>query len=129
MKIFNLSHVQLNSSDVERSRTFYEKAFGGKVVTTIMAKDGSAVRGYMVEIAPGSTLEIQPPRFPLTGKTSAWNTIAIETDDLEAACAKAEAAGGRREVGPMKSMMGDTPILNAVIIGPDNEHIELLQMI
>lgn len=129
MKIFSVSHVQLNSSDVERSRAFYEKAFDGKVITTIMTKDGSAVKGYMVELTPGSVLEIQPPRFPLTGKTSSWNTIAIETDDLDAACAKIEAAGGIREVGPMKSMMGDTPILNAVLIGPDNEHIELLQMI
>lgn len=129
MKIFNVSHVQLNSSDVERSRLFYEKAFDGKVISAIMSKDGAAVKGYMVEIAPGSVLEIQPPRFPLTGKTSSWNTIAIETDDIEAACVKIEAAGGKREVGPMQSMMGDTPILNAVIIGPDDEHIELLQLI
>lgn len=128
MKIFSVNHVQLNSSDVERSRAFYEKAFDGKVVTKIMTKDSTAIKGYMVELVPGSVLEIQPPRFPLTGKTSSWNTIAIETDDLEAACAKIEAAGGVREVGPMEGMMGETPIRNTVLIGPDEEHIELLQV-
>ena len=129
MKIFNVNHVQLNTDDVETSRAFYEKAFDAKVITKIMQKDGSGVKGYMVEIVPGSVIEIQPPRFPMTGKTSAWNTIAIETDDIEAACAKVEAAGGIREVGPMQSDMGGTAILNAVVIGPSGEHIELLQLI
>lgn len=129
MNIYSVNHVQLNSTDVERSRTFYEKAFGGKVVTTIMEKDGSAVKGYMVELAAGSVLEIQPPRFPLTGKSSAWNTIAIEADDINAALAQIEAAGGVREVGPMESDMGGTAILNAVVIGPGGEHIELIQLI
>lgn len=129
MKIFNVNHVQLNTNDVELSRAFYEKAFDGKVITTIMEKDGSKIKGYMVELVPGSVLEIQPPRFPLTGKTSSWNTIAIETDDIDAAIAKVEAAGGVREVGPMQSDMGGTAILNAVVIGPGGEHIELLQLI
>lgn len=129
MNIYSVNHVQLNSTDVERSRTFYEKAFGGQVVTTIMEKDGSAVKGYMVELAAGSVLEIQPPRFPLTGKSSAWNTIAIEADDINAALAQIEAAGGVREVGPMESDMGGTAILNAVVIGPGGEHIELIQLI
>lgn len=128
MKIFHANHVQLNSSDVERSRAFYEKAFDGKVIGEILNRDGS-LKGYMMELVPGCVLEIQPPRFPLTGKTSSWNTIAIETDDIDAACAKVEAAGGKREVGPMKGTMGDTAILNAVVIGPDDEHIELLRLI
>lgn len=129
MKIFSVSHVQLNSSDVERARAFYEAAFGGRVITAIPDKDGSTIKGYMVELAEGSVLEIQPPRFPLTGKGSAWNTIAIETDDIGAALARIEAAGGVREVGPMKSDMGGTAILNAVVIGPDGEHIELIQLV
>ncbi len=129
MKIFSVNHVQLNTNDVERSREFYEKAFDAKVISTIMTKDGSAVKGYMVEIAPGSVLEIQPPRFPLTGKTSSWNTIAIEVDDVEAAITKFEAAGGKREVGPMQSDMGGTLIWNAVVVGPNDEHIELMKLI
>ncbi|MGM9594231.1 MAG: VOC family protein [Candidatus Onthomonas sp.] len=129
MNIKGVNHVQLNCTDVERSRAFYEKAFDGKVLNKIMTKDGSALKGYMVEIAPGSVLELQPPRFPLTGKTSGWNTIAIETDDIDAAVEKIVAAGGIREVGPMKGAMGTVPILNAVMIGPENEHIELIQLI
>ncbi len=128
-EFLGVSHIQLNSSDPARSREFYLKAFGGKVLFDIMSKDGSAVKGYMTELVPGSVIEIQPPRFEKTGKNSAWNTIAIETDDINTACAQIEAAGGRKEVGPMKGTMGDTKILNAVIIGPDEEHIELIQLV
>lgn len=127
--VLGVSHMQLNSSDVERSRAFYEQAFGGRVKNPIMTKDGSAVKGYMVELAPGSVLEIQPPRFPLTGKKSAWNTIAIETDDMEGAIDRIVAAGGIREVGPLKGQMGTIAIRNAVMIGPDDEHIELIELI
>lgn len=129
MKILGTSHMQLNTSDVEKSRAFYEAAFDGKVVSPIMSKDGVTLKGYLVEIAPGSVLEIQPPRFGKSGKTSRWNTIAIGTDDIVAACEKIEAAGGKREVGPIRGTMGTIDILNAVIIGPENEHIELIQRI
>lgn len=127
--IYGVSHMQLNSPDVEKSRRFYEEAFGGKVVAQIMEKEKpDKVKGYMVEIAEGSVLEIQPPRFGKSGKKSAWNTIAIETDDIEAACEKIIEAGGIREVGPMKGEMGTISIWNAVIIGPHDEHIELIQL-
>ena len=129
MVIYNADHVQLNSRDVERSRRFYEKAFGGRVVNTIMTKDGKALKGYMVEIAPGSRIEIQPPKYPLTGDQSAWNTMAIETDDINAAIDQVTAAGGIKEVGPMEGTMGNDKIYNAVMIGPDDEHIELIQML
>lgn len=129
VRINGTSHVQVNCSDVERTRDFYLKAFDGKVLNAISTKDGTAIKGYMVEIASGSVLEIQPPRFPLTGKTSAWNTIAIETDDINAAIAKIVSAGGIHEVGPFKGTMGTIAIYNAVMIGPENEHIELIELI
>lgn len=128
MKILGTNHVQLNTSDVEKSRAFYEAAFGGAIISSIMEKDGSGIKGYLLEIAPGSVLEIQPPRLGKSGKTSAWNTIAIETDDIEAVCKQAETAGGTREMGPKENMMGTIPILNAIIIGPTEEHIELIQL-
>lgn len=127
--IYGVSHMQLNSPDAEESCRFYQKAFGGKVIARIMEKENpEKLKGYMVEIAEGSVLEIQPPRFGKSGKKSAWNTIAIETDDIETACKKIVEAGGIREVGPMKGEMGTVLIWNAVIIGPHDEHIELIQM-
>lgn len=127
--IYGVSHMQLNSPDVETSCSFYEKAFGGKVTAKIMDKENpDKIKGYMVEIAEGSILEIQPPRLGKSGKKSAWNTIAIETDDIEAVCGKIAEAGGTREVGPMKGKMGTIAIWNAVVIGPCGEHIELIQM-
>ena len=129
MEIKRLSHVQLNSDDVEASREFYEKAFGAKVLYTNMEKDGTTVKGYFMEIVPGSVLEIAPPRFPFDGKNSAWNTIAIETDDINAAMEQIVAGGGIHEVGPFKGSMGTINIYNSVMIGPSGEHIELIEII
>lgn len=127
--IYGVCHVQLNSQDVERSCKFYQEAFGGKIISRIMEKEKpDQLKGYMVEVAEGSVLEIQPPRFGKSEKKSAWNTIAVETDDIEAACQKIEQAGGVREVGPMRGKMGTIAIWNAVVIGPDGEHVELIQM-
>lgn len=127
--IIKNAHMQLNSTDVERSREFYEKALSGKVLDRIMTKDGRALQGYMLGFGRDSVVEIQPPRFPLTGKKSAWNTIAVETDDINAAIAQIVSAGGIHEVGPMEGSMGTIPIYSAVLIGPDDEHFELIELI
>lgn len=124
MKITQINHVQLNSSDVERSRTFYENAFQGKVITPIMTKEGETVKGYMVEIAPGTVFEIQPPRFGLTGVKSAWASIVLETDDVNAACTEIIKAGGRCEI---LSPANEEHYISAVVTGPDAERIELVQ--
>jgi len=128
-KIRRLSHVQLNSNDVDISKAFYEAAFGAKELYPIMEKDGVTVKGHMMEIVPGSVLEIQPPRFPFNGKNSAWNTIALEFEDINEADRQIVAAGGIHEVGPFKGSMGTINIYNIVDIGPDGEHFELIQII
>jgi catechol 2,3-dioxygenase-like lactoylglutathione lyase family enzyme len=127
VNIIGFSHIQLNTSDVERSRVFYENAFDGKVLYPIMTKDGESVKGYFVNIAPGATIEIQPPRFPDSGRRSAWDTISVETDDIRAACEKVEAAGGVCESAPAKVMIGTVPALSAIFIGLENERIELIE--
>ncbi len=127
-EVLELHHVQLNCTDAERTRRFYEAAFGGAVEAVLKGRDG-AVKGYMLRLAPGAALELAPPRFPLTGHTSAWNTLAMETEDVPAAIAAFERAGGRLEVGPMESDMGGAMIENAVVIGPEGEHVELLRML
>jgi catechol 2,3-dioxygenase-like lactoylglutathione lyase family enzyme len=127
MNILGFSHIQLNASDVERSRIFYEDAFDGKVLYPIMAKDGKSINGYFVKIAPGVTIEIQPPRFPHSGKRSAWDTISVETDDIRMACEKVKAAGGICESEPAKVMTGTVPALSAIVIGLENERIELIE--
>lgn len=127
-RVLELHHVQLNCTDVARARRFYEAAFSAGTEAALTGADG-AVKGYMLRLAPDVRLELAPPRFPLTGRGSAWNTLALETDDVPAAIAAAERAGGRREVGPMESDMGGARIENAVVIGPEGEHIELLRML
>jgi catechol 2,3-dioxygenase-like lactoylglutathione lyase family enzyme len=127
MNIIGFSHIQLNTSDVERSRIFYENAFDGKVLYPIMTKDGKSVKGYFVKIAPDAVIEIQPPRFPDSGGRSAWDTITVETDDVRAACEKVKAAGGICESAPAKVMIGTVPALSAIFIGLENERIELIE--
>jgi catechol 2,3-dioxygenase-like lactoylglutathione lyase family enzyme len=148
LKIIGTSHMQLNTSDVEKSRAFYEAAFNGIMLSPVLNKDNKTIKGYLVQIAPGAVLEIQPPRFGKSGdvrceeNSSAWKAIAIETDDIEAACRQIEAAGGKCAAKPAInklpcppaysracSALGGVDILKAVVIGTENECIELIQII
>lgn len=127
MGIIGIHHVQINSSDVERSRSFYEKVMGGRIVCRIMEKDGSALKGYMIQIAEKCILEIQPPRFRETGTVSAWKALALETDDIYTIIKRTKENGGICETEPLQKQEDKLKYLYAVIKGPDNEQLELVQ--
>lgn len=83
--------VDLATTDVEAARPFYEELFGWQsrimptgvgVDYTMFTKDGQSVAG----MAP------QPPGMP-PGTPSMWNAYVM-VDDVDAACAAAQAAGG-----------------------------------
>lgn len=83
--------VDLATTDVEAARAFYEGLFGWRsrvmptdvgVDYTMFTSDGRTVAG----MAP------QPPGMP-AGTPSTWNAYVM-VDDVDAACAAAEVAGG-----------------------------------
>lgn len=127
MKILGFDHFQLDSLDVERTRGFYE-LLGGHVTQT-MERDGGW-KGYHVQLAEGTVVEIQPPRIPEeSGGSDGWDHLALEVDNCREACEVVEKAGGTIEKGPTNNILGATPIINAVVYGLDGEKIEIIQIL
>ena len=125
MNIIKFNHVAVDTMDTERSRAFYE-ALGGKTIISIPREDGG--KNYHVEFAPGAVVEIQPPKSGKLGEPAGWGHVAFQTDDIQEACRIAAANGGNVAHPPMDKMMGEIPITNAIVFGPDGEKIEFLQL-
>ena len=126
MKIVGNCHMQIDSSDLERTLSFYQSAFGGKVAFN-KRNEKNEISAYYFEIVPGTIVEIQKSKSGMTGKPSAWNTIAIETDNIDELIQSIVDAGGKLEAGPFDNKLGDRKMISAVVIGIDDEHIELLE--
>ncbi|MGM9522248.1 MAG: VOC family protein [Oscillospiraceae bacterium] len=128
MKIIGFNHFQLDSTDVDRTRAFYEQALGGKVTRVMERPNGW--KGYHVSLAEGAVIEIQPPRLPETcGGFKGWDHVALTVDSCAAACESVVAAGGHIEKKPSPNMMGSIQIINAVAIGLDGEKLELIELV
>lgn len=122
-----LLHTMLRVGDLEKSVAFYTSVMGMQLLRRTEMPAGRftlAFLGYGDE-ASNTVLEL----------THNWDTdsynlgdayghIAIEVDDVYAACERIREAGGKivREPGPMK---GSTTVL-AFVEDPDGYKIELL---
>lgn len=121
-------HTMLRVGDLEKSIVFYTEVLGMRLLRQKDYPEGRftlAFVGYQEE-AEGAALEL----------THNWDTtsydigngyghIAIEVDDVYAACEKIRTRGGKitREPGPMKH---STTVL-AFVEDPDGYKIELLE--
>lgn len=121
-------HTMLRVGDLEKSIAFYTEVLGMRLLRQKDYPEGRftlAFVGYQEE-AEGAALEL----------THNWDTtsyeigngyghIAIEVDDVYAACEKIRTRGGKitREPGPMKH---STTVL-AFVEDPDGYKIELLE--
>lgn len=122
-----LLHTMLRVTDLQKSITFYTEMLDMKLLRSTDFPDGKftlAFLGYGDE-SDSTVLEL----------THNWDTdsydmgnayghIAVEVDDVYAACDKIKAKGGEvvREAGPMKH--GSTIL--AFVRDPDGYMIELL---
>lgn len=77
-------HVELNTTDPAKAKTFYGKLFDWKLEDT---PDGSYT---MINVGKGTGGGIM--KHPVTGAGSAWLTY-VEVDDIGAATAKAKSLG------------------------------------
>lgn len=144
-----LHHVSLFVSDLEASTRFYTAGLGLTIrqgfrdiigqrasgdfpfgVPSVFLEAGS---GRYVELHPAGQWPMSPPGFPL-------NHLALGVADVDAAYARALAAGGRPFDIPVPAqqwdgtpldviMSGDRPepMRMAFVLGPSNELIELYQ--
>ena len=122
-----LLHTMLRTGDLDRAIAFYTDVLGMKLLRRQDYPEGKftlAFMGYGDE-ADSAVIELTynwgVSQYELG---TAYGHIAIEVDDVYAACAAAKARGARvvREAGPMNA--GTTII--AFIADPDGYFIELI---
>jgi lactoylglutathione lyase len=122
-----LLHTMLRTGDLDRAIAFYTEVLGMKLLRRKDYPEGKftlAFLGYGDE-ADSTVIELTynwgVSQYELG---TAYGHIAIEVDDVYAACAAAKAKGARivREAGPMNA--GTTVI--AFIADPDGYFIELI---
>ena len=122
-----LLHTMLRVTDLEKSIEFYQQVFG---MSLLRRKDYPEGRFTLAFMGYGSEAENTVIEFTHNWDTnaydlgSAYGHIAIEVEDVYAACDKIKALGGNvvREAGPMKH---GTTIL-AFVKDPDGYMVELL---
>ncbi len=122
-----LLHTMLRTGDLDRAIAFYTDVLGMKLLRRKDYPEGKftlAFMGYGDE-ADNAVIELTynwgVSQYELG---TAYGHIAVEVDDVYAACAAAKAKGARivREAGPMNA--GTTVI--AFIADPDGYFIELI---
>jgi lactoylglutathione lyase len=122
-----LLHTMLRTGDLDRAIVFYTEVLGMKLLRRQDYPEGKftlAFIGYGEE-ADNTVIELTfnwgVSQYELG---TAYGHIAIEVDDVYAACAAAKAKGARivRDAGPMNA--GTTVI--AFIADPDGYFIELI---
>jgi catechol 2,3-dioxygenase-like lactoylglutathione lyase family enzyme len=143
MHVERLTHVGICVSDLERSLRFYRDVLGCKEVGRLEMEGGTAdvinemtgVRvqaiylerdGWRLELiafpAPGTV----GPKTPRPMNQLGLTHLSLRVDDLEAVCARLEAAGGgllpaTRIGGP------DAPVHVIMAHDPDGTRLELIQ--
>ncbi len=122
-----LLHTMLRTGDLDRAIAFYTDVLGMKLLRRKDYPEGKFTLAFM-----GYGEEMNNTVIELTYNWgvsqyelgTAYGHIAVEVDDVHAACAAAKAKGARivREAGPMNA--GTTVI--AFIADPDGYYIELI---
>jgi lactoylglutathione lyase len=120
-------HTMIRTGDLERSLDFYTKVLGMKLLRRRDYPEGKftlAFVGYGDE-SDQAVLELTynwgVDRYEMG---TAFGHVAIEVDDVYAACAEIKRRGGTvsRDAGPMK---GGTTVI-AFVSDPDGYKIELI---
>lgn len=122
-----LLHTMLRVTNLEQSLVFYTQVLGMKL---LRKKDYPEGRFTLAFVGFGEESEQAVIELTHNWDTDAYELgtayghIALEVDDVYAACATIKAAGGKvvREAGPMKH--GSTIL--AFVEDPDGYKIELL---
>ncbi|GHV94992.1 hypothetical protein AGMMS50293_13120 [Spirochaetia bacterium] len=128
MQINGFHHIGLWVQDSEKSRDFYIKGLGGKLVHSFPRLDAPDKIIYLVDLGNNAVVEIIPRGNGGEEANSRWVHIAIRTDDTQAAYDMAIKAGAESRTKPQDINLGTMAVRNAFVLGPDREAIEFLQV-
>jgi glyoxylase I family protein len=126
-KITGVHHIAIRSLDFDRSIRFYTETLGLTLKATWPRKVG---RGALVEVTPGSYIEIfEDPPATFDG-TPAILHFALRTDDVRGMTERARSDGYAVRIEPfdvtLESTIGPMMLRLAFVTGPDGEDIELM---
>lgn len=125
-----LLHTMIRVRDLEASLKFYCEGLGMQVLSEFNSEQGRFSLRFLsyTDFAGGPAIELThnwDQGEPYT-HGSGFGHVAIGVPDIEAACAKAQAAGGTVTVAP-KHMVPGAPKL-AFVKDPDGYPIEFIQI-
>ena len=123
--------VRLGASDVIKLAKFYEAAFGlkeidrvGNPATEIIMRYGATV----AEAKAGASPEFLVQKREATASKDPIHHAILRVSDIRIAVAAAKAAGATVERDVMTAPIGGTPIKIAMLIDPDGNAIELMEL-
>ncbi|MCO5948163.1 SMU1112c/YaeR family gloxylase I-like metalloprotein [Mucilaginibacter flavidus] len=96
LKLNRIHHVAIICSDYEKSKHFYSKVLGLKIVREVYRE---ARQSYKLDLEVGNQYQIElfsfpnPPARPSRPEAAGLRHLAFEVDDIEAAIAHIESFG------------------------------------
>lgn len=125
MAIKGFHHVAIYTDDIVKSKNFYEAIGAKQVHSFVSAGNGKEI--LLMELAKGAVFELlQKPAPKLHGS---FPHVAIETDNCDELFKTAVEAGAKVE-NPVREMyLGTMKVKNAFLKGPDDETIELFEVL
>lgn len=133
MKAMGVHHIGITSGYFDQTVRLYQEGLG----FTIQHTWGHSQRVYMMQTGDGTCLEVfegetSPAQDHSQHGNGEWMHVALRTDDICEAYAKAVAAGAKEKLPPTyANIMEATPapvyMYFAYLIGFDGEEIELIQ--
>jgi predicted enzyme related to lactoylglutathione lyase len=123
--------VRLGANDVVALAKFYETAFGlkeidrvGNPATEIIMRYGATV----AEAKAGASPEFLVQKRDAAAVKDPIHHAILRVSDIKASVAAAKAAGATVERDVMTAPIGGTPIRIAMLIDPDGNALELMEL-
>lgn len=133
MKACGVHHIGITSGHFEDTVRLYQEGLG----FTIQHRWGKGKRVYMMQTGDGTCIEVfegdpAEAKDHSTHDNGEWMHVALRTDNIREAYARAVAAGAKEKLPPTyANIMEATPepvyMYFAYLTGYDGEEIELIQ--
>jgi len=128
MKI-KITHVAVYATDIERSREYYEKYFGGR--SSSKYRNSKGFSSYFVTFDDGASLEImhhtQLEKRQVADKVNGWSHIAFSVGDRETVISLTEkiVSDGYELYSPPR-VTGDG-YFESCVADPDGNRVEITE--
>jgi predicted enzyme related to lactoylglutathione lyase len=122
--------VRLGANDVVKLAKFYETAFGLKEIDRVGNPATEIIMRYGATVAEAKA-RASPEFLLLKREATARDPIhhaILRVSDIRASVAAAKAAGATVEPDVMTAPIGGTPIKIAMLVDPDGNALELMEL-